>query len=199
MFTRSRFSALIAAAACTIACTGMSSALAQSERELDVQVQINGEEVQSTATLFVRASQQRVWDVITDYERAPEFTRDLQVSKIVSQSGNTLRVFQKNQLRFGPFAVPVETLREVKLSAPVKAEARLVKGSMKKYDSTTELVPTAGGTRIVFRSQAVLSPMLAGFATEAVVKRETEDRFRQLYTEIMRREHVAAARPQQSP
>lgn len=192
MFTRSRSRALLAAAACTIACIGISGAWAQSSRDLDVQVQIVGEEVQSTASLFVRASQQRVWDVITDYERAPEFTRDLQVSKIVSRSGNTLRVFQKNQIRFGPFAIPVETLRDVKLSAPVKAEARLVSGSMRKYDSTTELVPAAGGTRIVFRSQAVLNPMLAGFATEAVVKRETEDRFRQLYTEIMRREHVAA-------
>jgi len=196
MFTRSRIRAFLAAAACSIACIGVSAAFAQAERDLDVQVQIVGEEVQSTSSLFVRASQQRVWDVITDYERAPEFTRDLQVSKIVSRSGNTLRVFQKNQIRFGPFTVPVETLRDVKLSAPVKVEARLVRGSMRKYDSTTELVPVAGGTRIVVRSQAVLNPLLAGFATEAVVKRETEDRFRQIYTEIMRREHVAAARQQ---
>jgi hypothetical protein len=197
MFTASQVRSFFAVAACTIACSVTSGAFAQSERELDVQVQIVGEEVQSSVTLFVRAPQQRVWEVITDYERAPEFTRDLQVSKIVSRSGTTLRVFQKNQLRFGPFAVPVETLRDVKLSAPVKTEARLVKGSMKKYDSTTELAPAPGGTRLVYRSQAILNPMLAGFATEAVVKRETEDRFRQLYVEIMRREHVAAAgRPQ---
>jgi hypothetical protein len=41
----------------------------------------------------------------------------------------------------------------------------------------------------------VLNPLLAGFATESFVKRETEDRMRQLRTEIMRRELVASARP----
>jgi hypothetical protein len=194
MFTRSQARAFIAAIACTIACTAL-PARAQADRDLDVQVQIVGDEVQSSATLFVRASQQRVWDVITDYERAPEFTRDLQVSKVISRSGNTLRVLQKNQIRFGPFSLPVETVRDVKLVAPVKVDARLVSGSMKKYDSITELVPESGGTRIVFRSQAVLNGMLAGFATESFVKRETEDRFRQLRSEIMRREHVASARP----
>jgi hypothetical protein len=193
MFTRSPVRAFLAAIACTIACTAL-TARAQGDRDLDVQVQIVGDEVQSSATLFVRASQQRVWDVITDYERAPEFTRDLQVSKVISRSGNTLRVLQKNQIRVGPFAVPVETVRDVKLVAPVKVDARLVSGSMKKYDSVTELVPEGGGTRIVFRSQAVLNPLLAGFATESFVKRETEDRMRQLRTEIMRRELVASAR-----
>ena len=177
----------------------VSSAVATSAfagpNDVDVKVQIVEQEVRTNVSFFVSASQQRVWDVITDYERAPEFTRDLQVSKVISRSGNTLRVLQKNQIRLGPFSVPVETVRDVKLLAPVKVDARLVSGSMKKYDSVTELVPEANGTRLVFRSQAVLNPFLAGFATESFVKRETEDRMRQLRAEIMRREHVASARP----
>jgi carbon monoxide dehydrogenase subunit G len=195
MFTCHRIRSLLAALACTSACIAVPAAYAQSDRDLDVQVQIVGDEVQSNATLFVRAPQQRVWDVMTDYERAPEFTRDLQISKVVSRSGNTVRILQKNQVRVGPFAVPVETVRDVKLQAPVKMDARLVSGSMKKFDSSTELIPENGGTRIVFRSQAVLNPMLAGFATESFVKRETETRMKELRTEIMRREHVASARP----
>ena len=193
MFTCHRIRALLAALACTLTCAAVPAAHAQSDRDLDVQVQIVGDEVQSTATLFVRASQQRVWDVISDYERAPEFTRDLQVSKVISRSGNTVRVMQKNQVRVGPFSVPVETVRDVKLQAPVKMDARLVSGSMKKYDSSTELVPENGGTRIVVRSQAVLNPLLAGFATESFVKREAESRLKELRSEIMRREHVASA------
>jgi len=180
---------------CIIACIAVPAAHAQSDRDLDVQVQIVGDEVQSTASLFVRASQQRVWDVITDYERAPEFTRDLQLSKVVSRSGDTLRLLQKNKVRVGLFSVPIETVRDVKLQAPVKMDARLVSGSMKKFDSSTELVPENGGTRIVYRSQAVLNPFLAGFATESFVKRETEARLKELRIEIMRREHVASVRP----
>ncbi|HYH40946.1 MAG TPA: SRPBCC family protein [Burkholderiales bacterium] len=177
------------------ACIAVPAAHAQSDRDLNVQVQIVGDEVQSTASLFVRASQQRVWDVITDYERAPEFTRDLQLSKVVSRSGDTLRLLQKNKVRVGLFSVPIETVRDVKLQAPVKMDARLVSGSMKKFDSSTELVPENGGTRIVYRSQAVLNPFLAGFATESFVKRETEARLKELRIEIMRREHVASVRP----
>ena len=195
MFTCHRIRTLLAALACTIACAAVPAAHAQPDRDLDVQVQIVGDEVQSKATLFVRASQQRVWDVMTDYERAPEFTRDLQVSTVISRSGNTVRVMQKNQVRVGPFSVPVETVKDVKLQAPVKMESRLVSGSMKKYDSSTELVPENGGTRIVVRSQAVLNPFLAGFATESFVKREAESRLKELRTEIMRREHVASVRP----
>ena len=196
MFAAPTIRSSFAAVALTIAVAVPSLACAAAgERNLQVQVETVGDEIRTTATLFVRASQQRVWEVITDYERASEFTRDLEVSKVISRSGNTLRVLQKNQIRLGPFSVPVETVRDVKLLAPVKVDARLVSGSMKKYDSVTELVPEGNGTRIVFRSQAVLNPFLAGFATESFVKRETEDRMRQLRAEIMRREHVASARP----
>jgi len=82
----------------------------------------------------------------------------------------------------------------VKLVAPVRSESRLVSGSMKKYDATTMLVPEAGGTRILYRSMAIPDSALAIFASDARVKRETEEHFNQLRAEILRREHVAAAR-----
>lgn len=168
-------------------------AAADARRDLEVDVQITGQEIRSRATMFVRAPQQRVWDVVTDYERAPEFTQDLQESKVLSRSGNRLRVFQKNRFRLGPFSIPVETVRDIRLTAPVRFESRLVEGSMKEYDAVTELVPEAGGTRIVYRSRAVPDSILAGFATESVVKRETEEHFRQLRVEILRRERLASA------
>jgi hypothetical protein len=169
---------------------------ADARRDLEVGVQITGQEIRSRATMFVPASQQRVWDVVTDYERAPQFTQDLEESKILSRAGNRLRVFQKNRFRLGPFSFPVETVRDIRLTAPVRFESRLVEGSMKEYDAVTELVPEAGGTRIVYRSRAIPDSILAGFATESVVKRETEEHFRQLRVEILRRERVASAHAQ---
>lgn len=171
---------------------------AQAEHDLEVKVQISDGEIRSSATMFVRASQQRVWDVVTDYERAPEFTEDLQESRVLSRSANRLRVFQKNRYRFGPFSIPIETVRDIRLTAPVRFESRLVEGSMKEYDAATELVPEPGGTRIVYRSRAVPDSILAGFATESRVKRETEEHFRQLRAEILRRERVASAQPRPS-
>lgn len=167
--------------------------LAAGEPELDVKVQMVGEEIRAQVSMFVRAPRERVWDVITDYERAPEFTRDLQVSRIVSRSGNTLRLMQKSQLHYGPFTVPFETVKDIRLVAPLRTEARLVSGSVKRYEATTELVTERGGTRILVRSVAVSDSVLAALAGESVVRRQTEEGFRQLAAEIMRRERVAAA------
>jgi hypothetical protein len=69
---------------------------------------------------------------------------------------------------------------------------------VKKYTAITELVPEANGTRIVYRSFAVPGSALALFASDSYVRRETEEHFRELRTEILRREHVAAARKEGS-
>ena len=161
------------------------------DSDLDVKVQIVGEEIRAHVSLFVRASQERVWDVITDFERAPRYTRDLQVSRVLARSGDVLRIFQKSVVRFGPFAMPLETVREVRLAPPNRADARLVTGSLKKYDSTVELTPETGGTRLTYRSQAVPDSALAGFVGESAIREQTLDHFRQLRAEIMRREQVA--------
>jgi carbon monoxide dehydrogenase subunit G len=160
--------------------------------DLDVSVEIVDGEIRADVSLFVRAPRQRVWEVINDYERAPEFMRGLQTSKIISRSGDTLRVYQKDQVRFGPFTFPVETVKDVRLTEPVRTESRLVSGSIKKYESTTELISEAGGTRIVYRSVANPGSFLAGFIGESSVRRETEERFNQVRSEILRRQYVAA-------
>ena len=162
------------------------------QSEIDVKVQIAGEEIRTIASFFVRAPRQHVWDVITDYDRASEYFRDMQTSKVVSRIGDTLRVLQKSQFRVGPFAVPVETVRDVRLVEPVRTESQLVTGSMKKYDATTELVREGDGTRILYRSYAVAGSALSVFIGEATIKRETEEYFKQLRDEVLRRQHIAA-------
>jgi hypothetical protein len=166
--------------------------IASPQSDLDVKVQIVDGEVRADVSLFVRAPLQRVWDVINDYERAPEFMRDVQASRILSRSGDTIRVYQKDQVRFGPFTFPMESVKEVRLFQPTRTESKLVSGSLKRYESRTELVPEAGGTRIHYKSEAVPGGALAGFITESRVKRETEERFRQVQAEILRRQVVAS-------
>ena len=182
------FIALVVWAACASAPT-----LAAGAPGLDVKVQRVGDEIRAQVSMFVNAPRQLVWEVLTDYERAPEFTRDLQVSRILSRSGDTLRLLQKSQVRFGPFTVPLETVRDIRLVAPSRTESRLVSGSMKTYEATTELVPEAGGTRVLVRSHAVPGSALAAFAGESIVKRETEEHFKELRAEILRRDHVASS------
>lgn len=165
---------------------------AAAQSDIDVKVQFVGEEIRTVASFFVRAPRQHVWDVVTDYDRASEYIHHLQTSKVVARVGDTLRVLQKAQFRFGPFAFPSETLRDVRLVEPVRTESQLVSGSMKKYDATTELVREGEGTRILYRSQAVPGSTLSAFVGEATIRHETQEHFKQLRDEILRRQDVAA-------
>ncbi len=158
-------------------------------------MQIADGEIRATVSMFVRAPRQRVWDVIVDYDRAPQYMRDLQASKVISRSSGMLRVSQKDTVRFGPFTFAVDSVKDVRLFEPTRTESHLVSGSMKKYDSITELVQVPGGTRILYRSQSIPDSALATFVGESTVKRITEERFTQVRDEILRRELVAAAKP----
>src|SRR5688500_19326681 len=107
----SRFRAFAAClSAFALAFAFFTPAYAAPDPDLDVKVQIVGEEIRAQVSLFVRAPQQRVWEVITDFERAPQYTRDLQVSRATSRAGANLRLFQQKRVSFGPLATPVGTL-----------------------------------------------------------------------------------------
>jgi len=176
---------------CVLGCVLMTAAHAEGNRKMDIDVEISDGEVRANVSLFVRATRQRVWEVINDYDGAADFMRGLRESRVIARTGDTLRVYQKDTFRFGPFTFPVETVKDVKLITPTRTESRLVRGSIDKYEATTELVQEPGGTRIIYRSVAVPGSVLASFASESTVRRETEERFSQLRAEIMRREQVA--------
>jgi carbon monoxide dehydrogenase subunit G len=178
--------AFVLAAAAAIACPAVAA-----PNDVDVKVQIVDQEVRTTVSFFVPASQQRVWDVVTDYERAPEYLREVQSAKIVARSGDTLRVAQRDQVKFGPFSIPIDTVRDVKHVEPSRTESHIVSGSFRKYDSEIRLLPEANGTRVLYRSQTIPDSALAAFAGESTIKKHTEERFRQMRAEILRREHVA--------
>jgi carbon monoxide dehydrogenase subunit G len=182
--------------ACAIAYAlpfALTAPVAANAQDIDVSVQSVDSEFRTMVTMFVRAPKQRVWEVITDFERAPEFMRDLEVSKVVSRSGDTLRLVQKDKVRFGPFSFAMDSVRDLRLTELVSMESRLVSGSMKKYEAKTELKSVAGGTQMIYRSVAVAGSALAAFASDSLVARQTEERFRQIREEILRREVVAGA------
>lgn len=159
--------------------------------DIDVKVQIVEQEVRTTVSFFVPASQQRVWDVVTDYERAPEYLREVQSARVIARSGDTLRVAQRDQVKFGPFSIPIDTVRDVKHIEPSRSESHIVSGSFKKYDSEIRLLPEGNGTRVLYRSQTIPDSALASFAGESTIRKHAEERFKQLRAEIVRREHVA--------
>ena len=56
--------------------------------DIDVRVQIDGEEVVVDASLFVRAAPQEAWVVLTDYDSASKFMSNLDSSDLQAPSAS---------------------------------------------------------------------------------------------------------------
>lgn len=163
-------------------------------QDIDIKVEITGAEVHVDVSILIPATPAEVWAVITDYDRAVQYISDLHFSRVVSRSGDTLQVLQKGTVRVGPFAFPVETLREIQLTPFIETRSHLISGNMKKLVATTRLVAEGTGTRIVNHSESVPDFWVPPFIGKLFIRRETRDKFQQLRIEIVRRKQAAEAR-----
>lgn len=164
------------------------------QQDIDIKVEIVGAEVHVDVSLYIPATPDEVWAVITDYDHATEFITDLQSSHVVSRSGDTLQVMQKGKMRVGPFTFLVETLREIQLTPFSEMRSRLISGNMKKLVTTTRLAAEGTGTRIVNHAESVPDFWVPPLIGKLFIRRETRDKFQQLRNEIVRRKQAAEAR-----
>src|SRR6185295_3122361 len=96
--------AYLAAAALVLA--GAPTARAQSG--ISVQAQRSGGAIELKAEATIEAGAALVWQVISDYEKLPQFVPGLNRSVIVSRKGSRLVVAQSGEAGFLFFRVPIE-------------------------------------------------------------------------------------------
>ena len=144
-------------------------------------------------TCLVAASPAEVWAVVTDFEHAAGFISNLERSSVLERSADRMLVSQKGRMGFGPFSVSVETVTEVRLTHLEGMRSRLIRGSMKRHESTTRLIPENGGTRIVYHAVSVPDVWIPPVIGPAIIRYEAQTRFEQLLQEILRRKGRADA------
>ena len=164
------------------------------ERGIDVDVRMQGEEVFVDVSFHVPVTPQQAWAVMTDYDHATQFISKLEKSEILSRTPDTLLVSQKGTMGWGPFSVPLETVTEVHLTPYEMMQGRLVRGNMKKNESTTRLLADSTGTRVVYHLESIPEVWIPPLIGRALVEMETRARFRQLVEEILRRKALAEAK-----
>lgn len=154
---------------------------------MDVRVRVVDSVVFVDVDCFVRATPEETWAVLVDYDNATRFISKLERSTSSSPSPGVVLVSQKGTMGFGPFSVPLETVMEMRLSPPDRIQARLVSGTLKKYDAVTTIVRDPSGTRIVHRSEAIPDVWIPPVIGQPMVSYEAKERFAQLLAEILRR------------
>jgi hypothetical protein len=171
---------------------GQASAALSDENDIAVQTSKEGDNIVVDVDLAVRASQDEVWNVLTDYDHMAQFVANLEASTIISRAGNTLDVMQKGAARYGLLSFPFESVRRVVLTPIRQIHSTIISGDMAGSDITTRVASDGAMTKVSVRSQFVPTIWLPPIIGLQVIASETRKQWFTLREEILRRRALVA-------
>ncbi len=163
----------------------------QQEEDIEVKVQIAGENVIVDLSLVVPATRQEVWDVLTDFKHMAGFVSNLKESRVDSISKDTLKVFQRGTASYGPITFPFETTREIQLTPFNKIQSRMISGSMREMKGTTQLIDEGGQIRIIYHTDTVPGVWIPPIVGKVFIEHETREQFNEIRNEIIKRKQTS--------
>ena len=167
-----------------------SSADPPTGRDIEVQVNMVGEDIIIDLNFAVSATQQEVWDVLTDFDGMADFVSNLKESKVVSVSEDKLTIFQSGTAAYGPIRYPFESTREVRLLPYHKILTHLISGNMRKLEGTTYLIHDGGETRVIHHTEAIPKVWIPAAVGKIFIKHEMREQFNEMRNEIIRRKRI---------
>lgn len=140
-------------------------------------ISLDGEQIfEVSASGTVKASPAAVWRVLTDYEAMPEFVPDLDMTKIMSRTGNRVIVEQSGIARFLFLSRTIYLVVHISEEPISSIDIKLVQGDMKRYRCRWELtpVPETGGTRVAYTGKMVPKFYVPGMLGSNIIRRDIE-------------------------
>jgi carbon monoxide dehydrogenase subunit G len=176
-------------------CLPAAAALAQAQPDGEIQISVEktGPVNVVDASVFVPATPQKVWAVLTDWDNLTSFMSNIKASAVVARSGDTVRVRQTVRAKVWPFSFDIELEREIELVPHERMQFRLLGGDFDKLEGTVRLVAEAAGTRIVSHIESIPRFWIPPLIGPLMIENETRDQFRQIIDEIARRAAAEAA------
>ena len=160
--------------------------------EIRIQTSRDGEFVTVAATADMRVDPRVAWEVLADYGHLADFIPDMKSSRVVSRSGNSVRVEQKGEFGFLFYRQPVDVILEVLEYPPSRMTARSVGGgNVRDLETSYELENLAQGVRLVYHGRFIPEFSVPPLIGMPFVRRVVERRFRAMIAEIVRRDSLA--------
>lgn len=173
--------------------TPVGSHAARPEEDIQVKVSRHGDVVTAHAQFAVPVSARQAYAVLTDYGHMTEFLADLDESRILSRTEDSMLVRQMGKVRFGWFSIPFEYVRRVELFPGARLVSHVVSGSVKQGDVTTSLQELNGQTVVTYDSNAAMGYWLPfGIGDTAIASHIRKD-LASLRLEMLRRKQSAGA------
>jgi hypothetical protein len=160
------------------------------DEDIEVKVKIAGESVTVDLSLVVPATRQEVWSVLTDFGHMADFVSNLKESRVISTSGNTLKIFQRGVATYGPINFPFESTREIRLTPFDKIKSHMISGNMRKMEGMTRLIDEGGQTRIIYHTDTIQEIWVPPLAGNLFIEHEIREQFKEMRNEIMKRKRA---------
>lgn len=159
--------------------------------DIRVKVENDGEQIIVKATFTVPAAPQQVWAVLTDFDNISNFISSIQSSKVVGRSGDDIHVSQHAIGKYAFLMISLESVRKINLTPFKKIHERMISGSMRKMEETTQLLPEGNHTRIVYHAEIIPDVWILRFIGPHFVENEARKQFQEISNEIIRRKQLA--------
>ena len=160
-------------------------------QEVTIRTTRAGDTFEIEARVVMAVPRETAWQVLTDYERLPEFIPGLHKSHVLSRTANRLLLEQRGELRFFIFSVPMEVRMEVE-ERPLEAVlSKALSGTVRAMRGRYDLAAVAEGTEFRYRGTIVADLGIPGFLGEVIVRSNVEAQFNAMVREILRRAHAA--------
>ncbi|CAN5284709.1 hypothetical protein BH09PSE6_BH09PSE6_14740 [soil metagenome] len=186
--------ALLAATICASTFASVAGAAAyrfESERPSapDVRIERRGQILEVQAEAVVKASRETAWAVLTDYDHLATFVPDMTVSRIVSRSGNVVRVRQAGHTGPRPVRRDFMLTIEASESPMTRIDMRMIDGTFSHFEAAYEIKdgPQRGTVRIDYRSEFDPQMPVPDWLGLGYVKGTIAEQFAAVVREIERR------------
>jgi len=161
----------------------------RAQADFSVEAARRGEAVEVRAHALLDAPAQLVWQVISDYERLPQFVPNLRRSAVIARNGNRVLLEQSGEARFAFFSVPIEVRLEVVEQPLDWIASRAVAGNLRRLSGRYELHPDAARGGVLLRYAGAIEPgfELPPIVGIAALRSSVEQQFGAMVQEILRR------------
>lgn len=158
--------------------------------DISVKIENDGEQIIVDASFIVPVTPRQAWMVLTDFDNVPMFNSGVLSSKVTGGAGNNLLVAQTGITKHGLFNLSFESVREIHLFPFRKIQERMISGSMRRMEETTQLLPEGNQTRITYHAVFIPGSWVPPMVGNVFIKREVREQFQEIVSEIIRRERV---------
>jgi ribosome-associated toxin RatA of RatAB toxin-antitoxin module len=170
---------------------------APASKNIVVRVRNDGEQIIVDASFVVPVLPHQAWAVLTDFDNIPNFNPGVLSSKVTGRTGNRVRVAQKAATKYGFLTFSYDSTREIDLFPFSKIQERMISGSMRKMEETTQLTREGDQTRITYHAIFIPGTWIPPMVGNVFIKHEAHEQFTELVNEMVRRNQVKIASHEQ--